>query len=401
MKRYKVLVAANSGLHLARLLTGGIAQYACTREDWDTRFIMGREDDMPACELERERFDGAIVAFLRPPDALVATGIPIFRLWAFPALVPDVHGRRPALPRSPFHEIISDEIPTGRLVASYFLERGFRNFAFAGGLQSGAWSDAREASFVQALRKAGHACHIYPYGGRNAPRHFRHSRRDDARICAWLDALPKPVAIFAAYDRRGEQLLRCCRQLGLAVPGKVAVVGMDNDATICESCAPPLSSLAQNLSETGHLAARTLDRIMRGWSPPGGRVVLRTAPTRIVTRASSDIRFEVGASLVRRALALIRDPDAAPPTVTDLADRLHVSERLLRHRFGQNLGQSPREVIAAERLARARKSLLESTLPLADVAAACGFADASHLSRCFSAAMGQRPAAYRRAHGKA
>ena len=74
MKRFKVLVAASSGSHLSRLFAGGVAKYACSRDDWDTRFIMGREDDPPERELERERFDGAIVAFRDSVVNLVAPG---------------------------------------------------------------------------------------------------------------------------------------------------------------------------------------------------------------------------------------------------------------------------------------------------------------------------------------
>ena len=395
MKRFKVLVAASSGSHLSRLFAGGVAKYTSSRDDWDTRFIMGREDDMPADELARERFDGAIVAFLHPPEPLVAAGIPIFRLWAFPALVPDVHGRHPPLPRSPFHEIISDEIPTGRLVASYFLERGFRNFAFAGGLQFGPWSDAREASFVEALRKCGYACHVYPYGGRNAPRLFSHSKREDARTAKWLKSLPKPVAIFTAYDRRGEQILRCCRNLGLAVPKTVAVVGMDNDETICWSCVPPLSSVEQNLPETGQLAARDLDRLMRGWRPPGGTLEIHTSASGIVTRASSDVRLNPVSVLVDRARNLMADKADPPASVGELARRLRVSERLLRLRFRQSTGKSPHEAMAAARLDRAMRMITETKAPLAEIAAECGFADASHMSKAFSAAFGKSPAAFR------
>ncbi len=392
MKRFRILVAASASAHLSRLFAGGVAKYACARSDWDTRFMMGREDDLPVDEIARERFDGAIVAFRDPIDALTTAGIPVVYLWPVPAAADDFAGELPPrLPDDTRHRIVADEVRTGPLVASYFIERGFRNFAFAGGLQSGIWSDIREASFVAALRKAGYTCDVYPYGGRNAHKNFRHSHLEDKRMCEWLRSLPKPVAIFAAYDRRGEQILRCCRQVGLAVPNKVAVVGMDNDASICESCFPPLSSVVQNLAETGFLAARNLDRLMRGWMPPGGTLILRSSASQIVTRASSDIRFDLGSSLVRRAREIIRNPGKPPPSVAELAKRLHVSERLLRLRFRQSLGQSPHEAIAAERLHRARTLLAETNASLAEIASACGFTDASHLSKTFLNKLGITP----------
>ena len=386
MKRFKVLVAASSGSHLSRLFAGGVAKYACSRDDWDTRFIMGREDDPPERERERERFDGAIVAFRDSVVNLVAPGAPVIHLWPTGDLPPDENRR---------HRIVADESCTGEIVAAYFIERGFRNFAFAGGLQFGPWSDAREASFVEALRKCGYGCEVYPYGGRNAPRVFSHAKREDARTAKWLKSLPKPVAIFTAYDRRGEQILRCCRNLGLAVPKTVAVVGMDNDETICWSCAPPLSSVEQNLPETGLLAARNLDRLMRGWRPPGGTLELRTSASGIVTRASSDVRLNPVSVLVDRARSLMADKADPPASVGELARRLRVSERLLRLRFRQSTGKSPHEAMAEARLDRAMRMITETKSPLTEIAAECGFADASHMSKAFSAAFGKSPAAFR------
>lgn len=43
------------------------------------------------------------------------------------------------------------------------------------------------------------------------------------------------------------------------------------------------------------------------------------------------------------------------------------------------------------RLDRARTMLLQTTKPILDVAVACGFASASHFSRCYRAAYGRKP----------
>jgi transcriptional regulator GlxA family with amidase domain len=40
--------------------------------------------------------------------------------------------------------------------------------------------------------------------------------------------------------------------------------------------------------------------------------------------------------------------------------------------------------------------LLETDLPIAEIAAACGFADQSHLSKVFARENGEPPAAWRR-----
>jgi len=43
------------------------------------------------------------------------------------------------------------------------------------------------------------------------------------------------------------------------------------------------------------------------------------------------------------------------------------------------------------RLDRARSMLLQTTKPVLDVAVACGFASASHFSRCYRSEFGHRP----------
>jgi AraC family transcriptional regulator len=63
------------------------------------------------------------------------------------------------------------------------------------------------------------------------------------------------------------------------------------------------------------------------------------------------------------------------------------------------MGCSVHDWVATRRLDRARALLRETALPLADIAAACGYASASHLSRHVKAATGATPGQLRRALG--
>ena len=101
------------------------------------------------------------------------------------------------------------------------------------------------------------------------------------------------------------------------------------------------------------------------------------------------------------ARALIADAATPVPTVAELAKRLRVSERLLRLRFRQCLGKSPHEALAEMRLDRAKRLVAETTATLSEIAVECGYADASHMSKAFSAAIGKSPLAFRLAGGNA
>ena len=83
--------------------------------------------------------------------------------------------------------------------------------------------------------------------------------------------------------------------------------------------------------------------------------------------------------------------------VARLAAEAALSPRALHRRFREATGQSPGVWLLGERVAQAR-SLLESTaLPVAEIAAACGFGSAATLRHHFRARLGTSPGAYRAA----
>jgi len=81
--------------------------------------------------------------------------------------------------------------------------------------------------------------------------------------------------------------------------------------------------------------------------------------------------------------------------VERLASEAALSPRGLHRRFQDACGTSPGTWLLAERLTRARDLLEGSTLPIDDVAAACGFCTAATLRHHFRRSLGTSPAAYR------
>jgi AraC family transcriptional regulator len=63
--------------------------------------------------------------------------------------------------------------------------------------------------------------------------------------------------------------------------------------------------------------------------------------------------------------------------------------------FRISFGMPPHAWIAQRRLDRARQLLKATVLPLQQVADACGYADLSHFSHRFRAAVGVSPRQYR------
>jgi len=81
-------------------------------------------------------------------------------------------------------------------------------------------------------------------------------------------------------------------------------------------------------------------------------------------------------------------------TVADLASIAGLSRAHLTRAFTAAYHTPPHVYLNAVRLARA-KTLIRAGMPLADVAAACGFADQSHLTRRFKGSWGITPAGWR------
>ena len=74
---------------------------------------------------------------------------------------------------------------------------------------------------------------------------------------------------------------------------------------------------------------------------------------------------------------------AEPMTLVEIADHAGLSRRQIERLFRQHMGRSPARYYLEIRLDRARHLLIQSTLPVVEVAVACGFVSASHFSKCY------------------
>jgi AraC-like DNA-binding protein len=91
----------------------------------------------------------------------------------------------------------------------------------------------------------------------------------------------------------------------------------------------------------------------------------------------------------------IRRRPAEPWTVADCARRLGLSRSQVTRRFRTAYGVPPATIIARSRDDFALQLLRESTLPLTEIAARAGYADASHLGRRLRRRLGRAPGGMR------
>jgi LacI family transcriptional regulator len=288
--------------------------------------------------------------------------------------------------RAHFPRILPDDQATGRLGADHFVRRGFRHFGFFGD-GSMAWVRERETGFRREIERvfadraeSGAGNPEFTFSS------FEHDKRPVAAALAgtlqrrlsaamgeWLVSLPKP-------------------ERGLHVPDDVAVLGIDNDELLCEISHPPLSSIKIGGEQMGRQAVALLDRLLAGERnvPEAERV----APLGIVTRQSSDV-LAVDDPEVAAAVRHIRQHAFEGLSVKQMLDAVAVNRRTLERRFVKVLGHTPLEEIRRVRLDRV-KALLQTDLPIYEVAVRTGFATPEYLATSFLQSTGMTPTDYRR-----
>ncbi len=102
------------------------------------------------------------------------------------------------------------------------------------------------------------------------------------------------------------------------------------------------------------------------------------------------------ANTVTRALRLIDEGALDVGSVADLAGRLGVGERYLRRLFSRRLGLSPTVVAHLRRVQVAGKLIVETTLPMSEIALAAGFLSLRRFNDAIRLHYGKSPRELRR-----
>ena len=102
---------------------------------------------------------------------------------------------------------------------------------------------------------------------------------------------------------------------------------------------------------------------------------------------------------MRLAKELLAADLMAQPDLEPIARKCGMPVGRFIRLFRQATGLPPHRWLRAFRVQRAKELMIGSTLSLAQIAYECGFADQSHFTRVFAAAVNETPAAWRRAHG--
>ena len=94
-------------------------------------------------------------------------------------------------------------------------------------------------------------------------------------------------------------------------------------------------------------------------------------------------RLGVQNSKVLSIIELMEANLSEPLSLIEIADHVGLSRRQIERLFRTEMGRSPARYYLEIRLDRARHLLIQSSMPVVEVAVACGFVSASHFSKCY------------------
>jgi LacI family transcriptional regulator len=376
----RVLVELPAGLKSCRDKLQGILHYTRLNGPWELKVVLEGDPYSARPEsFKNWKPDGRIIG--SPHGTLIGGKVDS----KTPTVTLDV----PHLLAKHVSRVNHDSEKIAESIAGYYLQQQFAHFAYVGCETGPYWSLIRAQAFERAVQKSGYACSLYAPTVRGKKSDWGQESRN---MQAWLLSLPKPCGIMVALDGRARQVLECCVRSGIQVPNEIAIIGVDNDESICENTTPTLSSVLPDFEGGGYMAAELLDQLMRRTQHKP--VTLTYGVKRLVHRQSS-LHTSRPNWIALKAKEFIRLNACMAISVDDVAKHLNISRRLAELRFREACGYTILTEIQNQRLERVCSLLKETHLPIGQIGERCGFPTEPHLKVLFKKRFGKTMREYR------
>ena len=378
MKTIAIHLRLETASHRKRMM--GIFRHVGATNDWDMR-IIPNEDAL--CELiettnPAEQPDGIISGVPyseRTRNTIVQSGIPFVGIGMNESELA-THGNLCRF-------VLNDNEGIGKAAADHFLSLGnFRSFAFIPDTRGRKWSVLRGNAFASRLNDKGIPCSIY-----------RMTANDASDLSSFLKQLPKPAAVFAAWDGRGADVIHAAHTTHLQIPDDLSVLGVDDDDLICEHTVPTLSSIKTAAEGMGEAAAKLMKELLSGKTSKSSNAV--RCPLIGITERGSTRPPMPATDLILRARTFIDAEAENGITADDVALHLNISRRLLDLRFKQYESQSVAKCITDRKLEHAKRLLSDSRISVKKAFTQVGFGNIAYAVRLFRETFGKTPESWR------
>ncbi len=281
--------------------------------------------------------------------------------------------------------IRTDDGEIGFKAADYFMSIGrFRSFGYVPAYADKEWSVKRGRAFALRLRSKGHECSV-----------FLHGKDGAGDVGAWLKGLPKPTAVFCAWDSVAAEMVGAAKKEKIKIPSQMVLLGVDNDETYCSSASTQISSIEFDAENEGRMAMDLLLKMMSRRKGRTPRTICCGSVKRIVEREST--RPPVPAAyLIERAMSFISENATKGIGPQDVAAHLGISRTLLDLRFREMGSATVGQLLSERRLAALSVLLRKSKAPISRLAKECGFGSINHAKAVFKKRFGMTMRDWRR-----
>lgn len=326
--------------------------------------------------------DGAITELLAHPEMMR------FRRYLADKRIPSVDLNN-AIARANGYFVTPDFRAVGALAARHFDERGFRNRAWF----SLIWTRIHEQICREFTARSGGDVLSWVVQRESAhhPAGYDRARLMNTLRRRLQDA-PKPLAVLCYDTYNATFVIEACAELGLSVPGDVAILAGNNVEHLALTQSVPLSAVRLDDDAKIDRALETLDALTDGRRPAARTVLI--PPLGVAARASTDTMTADHPRLAQ-ALRFVMEHLAEPIRAADVAAATELPRSTLDNLFAHRLGRSVGAEILRQRILRAQNLLRDTDEKLESIAARTGFCHASHLIRAFRRATGQTPSDWR------
>lgn len=374
----EISLLVNPATAWARSIIAGVGDYSRSRGGWVLRFETtgGRQTEY----LPKHWHGDGIVARIvdqEQHDDLMRLGVPLVNVGGIRSW-PGVHNV----------SVNTERIAT--MAAEHLIDQGLRHFGFLG-VKRFSPSRERWRLFRDAVEPAAESVDCWELSRRVGTGTQASEQR--AQLIDWLSKGPQPIGLLAWSDEQARVALEACQMANLAVPEQVSILGVDNDELICNLTSPPLSSIELGIDRIGYRAAELLESMLDGSEAPSEGVHLLD-PIGVLARQSTSL-LALEDQKVADALRFIGDRVDGPLQVGEVVASVGVSRRNLERRFKAATGRSVAAEIRREKLERARRLLLDTDLPVSQVAYRCGYEYPEHFITTFRREIGEPPQRFR------
>ena len=363
----------------------GLFSYLGTVHRWNLR-ILRAQDEIAAFFADKKALNGM--------DGIIYSGryykAAFKAIATLPCPVVVMENESPELERRTHNLIVirndADEIAKAALKT--FMEMGrYKSFAYVSDLSGQEWSKRRESAFArEVVEKTAMQANVYSSLAASPD-------IDRPRLADFLAGLEQPAAVLAANDMRAMDVVAAAKKAKISMPGKLAILGIDNDPYVCDGTSPALSSIEPDFHAEGAAAAELLDKMMRSRVPKSARHLF-FGVKRVVIRESTP-RLPLAESLVARAKEFIDKHATDGISPGDVAAHLGISRPLLDLRFRETQKTSVGKLITATKLSEVARKLRETRLSIAAIQETCGFKNANALKNLFKRRYNMSMRAYR------